>query len=511
MRKLKYLFFVLFMFVFLRDVYAFDQFVRPDNEQLKKILIQFEQEVNKGMNEWQIPGMAVALVQDDEVIFSKGFGVKTLGGNDPVDEMTIFQIGSTSKAFTAASMAILVDEGKVKWSDKVVEHFPYFQMYDSWVTREFMIEDLLAQHSGMPAYAGDLQAFVGFDRAHIIDSLRYIKPVSSFRSEFAYVNNLFLVAGRIIEKYTNKSWEDSISELILKPLSMSDTSADVESLVNGKNVAVPHNVQDGKVTALPKDLKWSYIYGPAGGINSNVVDMSKWLRLHINDGMHNGKQLVSKESMNFMHSPKTIAKSAAKAGLAMYYCESWVYEDLWPYPMIWHNGETSGFHTMLAFWPDAKIGIVVLANMVPNKLAEALAKIFNDLYFGNPQTDWSKKALLEYRENLAKAEEKEPKLIKDPMPPLSLESYSGDFYNEVYEKVDVTKNDDNLIVMIGPDKAKLILKHWDRDIFSFKFPILGEDGKGFVFFEQDADGKILKMTIDLLNEDGLGVFQRVDK
>ncbi|MFH1889160.1 MAG: serine hydrolase [Candidatus Omnitrophota bacterium] len=509
MRKTAVISIVLFISLLLRGAFAFEQFVRPDKEELKKIILQFEQEAENGMHDWQIPGMAIALVRDNEIIFSKGFGVKTQGASDPVDERTIFQIGSTSKAFTAAMTAMLVDEGKLKWSDRVIDHYPDFQMYDSWVTREFMIEDLLAQHSGMPAYAGDFQAFVGFDRKHIINSLRYIKPVSSFRSEFAYVNNLFLVAGEIVEKYNKESWEESVSERIFKPLSMSDSSADMESLINGKNAATPHNIQGGKIVALPKDLKWTYIYAPAGGINSNVMDMSRWLMLHINNGKYNGKQLVSEESMDFMHSPKTIAKAAVKAGSAMYYCESWVYEDLWPYPMIWHNGGTSGFHTMLAFWPDAKIGIVVLTNLVPNQFAEALAKIFNDLYFGNPRVDWSKEALAKYKEGLEKEKEEMPKRPANVALPLPLEVYTGDFLNDAYETVKVTKKDDGLVVTIGPNNTQLILKHWDRDIFGFDFPLSGDDGKGFISFEEDADGRIMKMTIDLLNDDGLGVFERV--
>ncbi len=355
---------------------------KPDERKTKQILAEFEDYAQRAMQEWQIPGMAVAIVADDMIIFAKGFGVKEVNGNDPVDTHTFFQIGSASKAFTAALVAMMVDEGKMAWKDKVIDHVPGFRMNDAWVTREFMIEDLLAQHSGMPPYAADFQAIAGFDRDHIMYSIRYIKPVSSFRSEFAYVNNLFLVAARTVENETGKIWEVNIRERIFDPLGMDESSMGRDSLVNSKKAATGHNIQKGKVTPVPKTLNWPYIYGPAGGINSNVLDMAEWLRLQINDGMVDGNRLVSEENMNFIHTPKTI--TSLGKGDRMYYCESWVYEEMRPYPLVWHNGGTTGFHAFVGFWTEPKIGIVILTNESTNKLAEALPHYFNDLYFGNP-------------------------------------------------------------------------------------------------------------------------------
>jgi CubicO group peptidase (beta-lactamase class C family) len=322
-----------------------------------------------------------------------------------------------------------------------------------------MIEDLLAQHSGLPAYSGDFQSFCGFDRKHIIKSLEYIKPVSSFRSEFAYVNNLFLVAAEVVENKTGKSWEDNIKERLFLPLKMSESTTDMKSLVEGKDVATGHNVQNNTVTAVPKDLDWPYIYGPAGGINSNVIDISKWLRLQINDGIIDGARLVNEESMNFMHSPKTIAAYDAKKELGAYYCMSWLYEDTRPFPYIWHNGGTTGYHSMIAFWPEPKIGVVVLTNESTNSLAEILPKYFADLYFGNPKEDYSKKALESRNKAKDEAKAKAPKKPGTVTPPLALDKYTGTYSNDVYENAAVALKDGALSLSIGPRKFELALKH----------------------------------------------------
>ncbi|MFA5159004.1 MAG: serine hydrolase [Candidatus Omnitrophota bacterium] len=474
------------------------------DEKVEKILPAFEEYAKKEMANWKIPGMAIAIVKNDKIVYAKGFGVKTIGNKDPVDERTIFQIGSTSKAFTAALVAMMVDDGKVKWKDKVIDHVPDFQMYDPWVTREFMMEELLEQHSGLPGYAGDFQAIAGFDREHIKHSLRFIKPATSFRSEFAYVNNLFLVAAEAVERHTGKSWEKNITERIFKPLGMKDSSMGVEPLIKSKNAATGHSFAGNEVKTVPADLKWMYIYGPAGGINSNVLDMAKWISFQINDGKFQGKQLISAENFNYVHSPKTIANIGK--GPLTFYCASWVYQDTKPYPMIWHDGGTTGYRTMVAFWPDAKIGMVVLTNLIPNNLAEALPQYFNDLYFGNPKKDWSGEAFAKVKKAIADEKSKEPKLPVQPVPSMVLEKYAGAYHNDVYGDVTVDKKDNNLEITVGPDKFKILLKHWDKDMFTSI--VLGEETKADVAFAVGADGSVNTMTVNSINQDGCGLFQK---
>ncbi len=475
-------------------------------ERIRKILPSFEAVVKKGMADWQIPGLAIAIVKDDKMVYAKGFGVRSLDGKEPVNEKTIFQIGSTSKAFTAALVAMMVDEGKAKWKDKVIDHVADFQMYDPWVTREFMVEELLEQHSGLPAYSGDFQSLVGFDRKHIKHSLRYIKPATSFRSEFAYVNNLFLVAAEIVERKTGKTWEQNITERIFKPLQMNDSSMDMKSFVESKNAATGYALSDGVLKEVPKNLNWMYIYGPAGGINSNVVDMSKWLILQINDGTFGNQKLVSPENFDYVHSPKTIANANPQKGEFSFYCASWVYEETRPYPMVWHNGGTSGHHTLVAFWPEVKMGMVVLTNNATNTFAEALPKIFNDLYFGNPKRDWSGEALAKLKQSIAAAKAEELKAPASPVAPMALEKYAGTYRNEVYGQVIVEKRDKGLEITMGPDNVKIPLTHWDKDRFSAM--VFGDEAKAAVSFDTAVDGTVTEMTIDPLNGDGCGVFQK---
>ena len=311
--------FILAMFFCAAAVHA--QALHPPEKKLRAILSQFEQYAEKTRHDWRVPGMAIAIVRDGEVIYAKGFGVKKLGDPDPVDRRTVFQIGSITKGFTAALLAMMVDEKKLDWKDRVIDHLPDFQMCDPWVTREFLIEDLMAQHSGLVEQAASALPLVGFDADRVICSLRYIEPVSSFRSEYAYQNSLFLVAASLVERYTGKSWATNVRERIFKPLGMKESSTDANGLVNSNNSAYLHrhkgDLPGGPIVPIEPDwpyFDWVYKMAPAGGINSNVMDMARWLIMQLNDGSYGGKQIVSKESIDFMRAPKTIMSAPARAG-----------------------------------------------------------------------------------------------------------------------------------------------------------------------------------------------------
>ena len=475
---------------------------KPTPEQLKKILADFEHYAQQAQKDWQVPGMAIAIVADDKVILAKGFGVKKVGGVDKVDEHTIFQIGSTSKAFTAALVAMLMDAKQLAWQDRVVDRLDQFQMFDPWVTREFRVADLMAQHSGLPPYAGDGQAFMGFDRAHIIHSLRYLKPATSFRSQYAYQNSLFLVAAALVEKYTGKSWEDNLKVRIFEPLGMSATTAGLEGFQQAKNVTWLHQKTGDKVEAIPADWPyhhWVYTYGPAGGINSNILDMTKWLRLQLSQGTFNGKQLISEANLNFLQTPKTIM-GTDPAKMA-YYCEAWLYQPFRPHPIIWHNGGTSGNKTMVAFMPGTGVGIVVLSNLITD-LPEALAFKFFDLYFHNPPKDWSKLGLEKMKKT--EAQNKPPQRPAAPAPPLPLSRYAGTFDNPVYGPITITPEQDKLYLLIGVKKDKVLLQPFDRDTFTFTWP---SDFAAAVF-TIGPDGRAQSLSMDC---DGGTEFKRLEE
>jgi len=483
----------------------------PSDKELGAILADFEEYAEKSMRDWETPGMPVAIVRGDDVIYTKAFGVKTYGGSDPVTTDTIFQIGSTSKAFTAALIAMLVDEAKVRWKDPVTEHLPDFEMYDPWVTREFMIEDLMAQRSGMPAHALDTLVMLGFDRDHIRHALRYAKPTSSFRSEFAYQNNLFLVAAQLIEEHTGKSWEENIKERIFEPLSMSASTMDMKSFQEAKDVTSLHHRLGDEIVTLSKDwpyLHWTYVYGPAGGINSNITDMAQWLKFQVNNGVFDGKPLVTEENMNFMHTPKTIAMLFA--GKKEYYAQAWVYRENVPYPIVWHNGGTTGCKTMIAIVPEAKVGVVVLSNLIDSSLPEALAFRFFDMYLGGPDVDWSGEMLATMKEGMKRTEAQLPVRPEDPLPAMALEKYVGNYRNDVYGQINITEKKEDLVLTIGPNKVEIYLTPWNRDTFSIYWPFYNDISipGGFAQFQANPEGAITGVTINLLNDDGCGAFER---
>lgn len=492
-------------------VYAQDAVVRPSDEEFKKIVSDLDQYTAKAMVDWKIPGMAVGIVRDGKLVFAKGYGVKTLGSPDPVTENTIFQIGSTTKAFTATLAAMLADEGKFKWEDKVVDHVPDFMMYDPWVTREFEIVDLMAQHSGLPAYAADSLFFMGYGREYIRKSIRYIKPVSSFRAKFAYVNNLWLVSAQLIEKYSGRTWEQFLKERIFDPLNMVNSSADMKSFLNAKDVSSMHELSGNKVRALPKDwefLDWSYIAGPAGAINSNIVDMAKWLVFQMNDGKAGSKQLVSAENMKVIHSPKTVIGLGSEPQKNLYYCMGWIYHEHSPYPFLWHDGGTM-MKTMIAYVPEQKIGIIVLSNYVTN-LPNLLAFRFVDQCAGRPAKDLSTEGLSELEKTKEEEKIKKPVPPKMPIAPMALEKYTGVYTNDIYGDINISIVEGRLELVISPRKVKAALTPWNNDIFAAKWPFSGSDSDAaFAIFQVDPAGNATGVTLDSLDQDDdLGVFKR---
>jgi Beta-lactamase class C and other penicillin binding proteins len=347
--------------------------------ELEKVFREFERQVEKALRDFQVPGMAVAVVQKDRVVYSKGFGVKEIGKQEPVDPHTRFQVGSTSKAFTATLVASLVDEGKLGWKDRVVTLLPDFAMADSWVTKEFQVRDLMAQHSGMKPYAGDILAMIGYGRDDIVRSTAHIAPVTSFRSEFSYVNNLWVTAAAVVEAKTGKTWEQNIQERIFDPLGMAESSYSQEALFKSGNVATFHLLDGQKVKPIERNwplFDWPYVYGPAGGINSNVLDMARWVRMQLGEGSFEGKKVVGKESLAYTHEPQTPIAGGKNA-----YCLGWVKSEYDPCPLVWHNGATTGSGTLVMMAPRLDLGIIILSNLV-TPAPDTLGLVFMDLCTG---------------------------------------------------------------------------------------------------------------------------------
>ncbi|MFZ3147549.1 MAG: serine hydrolase [Methanothrix sp.] len=490
-------------------------------EDLDAVFSDFENYTAKAMKEWHVPGLAVAVVKGDRVVYMRGFGNRSQDGPGPVTPNTIFQVGSTSKAFTSALVAMQVDEGKLQWTDRVVDHLPAFHLYDPWVTREFMVKDLLDHSSGLPEHACDDMATLGYDRETVMLSLKKAEPASSFRSGSSYNNALLLWAARLVESKSGRTWEENLHDRIFVPLQMNNSSCDPKSFLQARDVAALHRLKDNQLQnpellTIPMNwtyMDWIYVMGPAGGINSNIIDMSKWLRLQMNGGLINdtskGNQtaLMDKDNVRYMHSPQTILDSGSK----LYNGLGWIYEEHKPYSIVWHNGGSFGHHSMVAFMPDEDIGIVILSNSAAG-LPEILTYWFFDRYFGNPQTDYSNESVIVslMLENLTNSNK--PKRPQPFDPPLPLERYEGNYSSEMYGPISITAKQSHLLATMGPRKLQNFLYPWNRDMFFTHVPEF-MNITGFAAFRLDTNGKpeYLEMTGFIERAPGRRAeFKRID-
>jgi CubicO group peptidase (beta-lactamase class C family) len=468
----------------------------------------FDDYVNKAIKDWDVPGVAIAIVKDDRIVFANGFGVRELGKPALVDEHTLFAIGSSSKAFTSASIAMLVDEGKLKWDDPATKYLPGFQLYDPYSTRELTVRDLLSHRSGLER--GDLLWYASaYDRNEVLRRIRYLKPTWSLRSHFGYQNIMFLAAGQILPSIAGKSWDDFVRERIFTPLGMTSSSTSIKALANSDNVATPHTKLDEKV----EPIAWRNIdnIGPAGSINSNVVDMAQWLRLQLGDGVYQGKRLLSSGTVKEMHSPQTVIplegamEKLYPQAHFLTYGMGWFLSDYRGHKVVEHGGAIDGMRAEVAMLPEEKLGLVVLTNKNGSVLGQALMYKIFDAYLGGQGRDWGAEILKSYKgleeQANAAAKKAEAERVKGTSPSLGLEKYAGSYESEMYGGAQIASEHGKLVAHFGPGFTG-DLEHWNYDTFRVVWRDRSE-GKGFVSFSLNPQGKVEGMNIQ-----GLADFKR---
>lgn len=480
--------------------------VHLKNEKLSEVISDFESYIEKTMADLSIPGMAVAIVKGDELVYSRGFGVRALNGTEPVTPDTVFQLGSASKAFTAALVAQQVDAGRLNWNDRLIDYLPDFRLYDPWATREFTVTDALSHRSGLPANAGNFLITLGYDGDYAMRALRNIQPVYSFRSASGYSNIFPLWAARLVESLAGKSWEENVETNIFEQLGMNNSSIGLDAYQSAKNVAAGHwvirAINGSRVVALPENWSyrsWVYTVGPAGGINSNAADMAKWIRMQMNNGSCDGRQIISKKSIDAMHSPYVSDGAGSYEGLG------WIYSEYSPYPIIWHDGGTFGQTSMVAFVPGERLGIVILVNAFYLGLPDVLAIRFIDQYFGKPEVDY----VARYIENMkAMAEAANVSSSDKDYPPLPLEHYEGNYSSDVYGQAQIIARNGSLTAIMGPRKLELAMEPWIRDTFKITLPdFFGTFS--FATFQIDPEGRAESFTMYLFMEPGnVATFER---
>jgi len=319
----------------------------------------FDAYVTAALRTWKVPGLALAIVRNDSVIYAKGYGVRELGQSSPVTARTLFAIGSASKAFTAASIAMLVDEGKLRWDDAATRYLPNLQLYDPYATRELSIRDLLSHRSGLAR--GDLVWYgTEFDRDEILRRVRFLQPSWSFRAQFGYQNIMYLAAGQIVGRAAGTTWDDFVKRRLFAPLGMESSVTSIRPLSSMADVATPHAEIEDTVRVVP----WRNIdnIAPAGSINSNVLDMAQWVRLQLGKGKFGGTQLISSAQIEEMHTPHTIIrwepiwKVLFPEANFFEYGLGWFLQDYRGKKVVHHGGNIDGMSALVTMIPSDNFG-----------------------------------------------------------------------------------------------------------------------------------------------------------
>jgi len=412
---------------------------------------QIDELVEKTLKTFDVPGIAVAVIKDGKVVHSKGYGLRSVLSKDKVDANTLFGIASNSKAFTSAALAILVDEKKLDWDEKVVKFIPEFKMYNDYVTNEFTIRDLLTHRSGLGLGAGDLMIWPdqnNFTTADIIKNLRYLKPVSAFRTKYDYDNLLYIVAGEVIARASGQSWCDFVDNRILKPLEMKQTASAWNRLKDTSNVIVPHVPTDGKLKVI-KRYKGK-VFDPAAGLYSSVNDLSKWVLMQLQDGKYGNKQLFSKHVHDEMWTSQTILpnrKAVPYTSNFRNYGLGWQLTDINGHLQVSHTGGLDGIVTQVLMIPDLDFGVVVLTNQQSGAAFTAISNTIKDSYLKLPAFD--------HIANLSKdshqKEDDADKITDEVWATISknhknnikpeLKNYAGSFLDDWFGVIHLTEND----------------------------------------------------------------------
>ena len=448
--------------------------------------------INIVMHDWEIPGMAVAILKDNEVIHKKGFGTKSPEQFLPVDENTVFQIGSVSKSFTAALIAMLVDEGKLNWNDKVIDHLPDFKMYDSLATKSLLVRDIMTHRSGLRAQAGTCIPNLGYDRNDIYRLLAYIKPETELRSTYAYNNITFVIAEKLIEKYTEKSWEQNIQERIFEPLGMTNSSVNEDGFLASENRSMScefdydNGIKNDWLYNDDRALFWLTVIGPAGSVNSTATDLIKWSKFHLNKGKVGDKEIISEKNMKYLHTGQLIT-SMDSARITVY-GQGWFIEQTNRYRLHFHTGTTWGFTTLCAFVPELNLGIVLLVNSEsPSAPRYTIMRSVIDLFkYKNIEKDYHAEMFSEFIKDEEKsAERRKEKPIEEFVECLSFDKYTDKYNNEILGSAEIKIADGKLFITIGKQGWTSELKHVNG-IDKFKFRMQGHDFPLKFLFTDDA-------------------------
>lgn len=456
---------------------------------------QLDAYIESARKQWDVPGLAIAIVREGKVLWSKGYGTKSLDKGEPVDSLTIFANASTTKAMTAAAMAMLVDEGKVDWSDRVIDHLPEFQLHDPYATRELRVKDLFTHNAGV-GNADILWTVLDLPSEEILKRMRLVPPAYSFRGGYTYQNIMYLAAGELIARVSGQSWESFLRERIFQPLGMDYTFPTLAASQDYANRSTAHDYVDGRLQGIP-DRDADKI-GPAGSVWSCVSDMARWMNFLLDSARVGEQRLISAENYSMLFSPQIVIPKARFYPSARLthphwttYALGWFQHDYQGRFVSFHTGSLRGTVAIHGLLPDEGLGVFIYANRDHAELRHALMyKVFDVLGPSDPQRDWSTEFWEMYaafdREDKAREAERESQRVRSTQPDLSLEDIAGIYQNDYLGELLLYNNGVQPVASIG--QVTFTLSHWQYN--TYRARIHPWDGDFYVTVHLAADGEI---------------------
>ncbi len=454
--------------------------------------------------DWTAPGVAVAVVQDDSIVFARGYGVRTLGEPGPVGPETRFAVASNTKAFTAALLVQLQEEGKLSGDDRVIDHLPEFRMHDAWITREIQIQDLLTHRNGLPTFGGD-HLWIGqnLPRDEVVRRIRWLEPAGDFRASFHYQNLMYLVAGQVAAAASGQNWDQLMQERILGPLGMTGSSTTLAALRGIEDVASAHERVGSEL--MPVDYDDVRGVAPAAALNSNVLDMAQWMRANLNGGEVDGTRIFSERAARAMQSvqyPLGVSPWA-EANLGQRfngYGFGWFIGEYRGRKVVTHSGGLTGMISLQTLLPEEGIGVVVLTNYAPSAPTRAITYTVLDALLGEPERDWNSVYLGFVEQGEQRRARTETELqdsrIRDTTPSLDLEAYTGSYEDELSGPAEVRMEDGHLVFDYNPRHLG-DLEHWNHDVFRvhWRHPIFDMEPMTFLKFSLGQNGQVEALTV----------------
>jgi CubicO group peptidase (beta-lactamase class C family) len=471
---------------------------------------EIDQAVQRTMETFEVPGMAVSVVHGGEIYYSAGHGRIEIGRRTRVDDNTLFRIGSVSKAFTAAALALLADEGKLAWEDRLIDHIPEFRMHDPWVTREFTLRDMLTHRSGLPLGAGDLLIFPqgNATRDEIIHAFRHLKPSSSFRSRYDYDNLLYIVAGEVVERVSGVPFTEFVETRLFQPLGMDNCVATPSRAPASAVVATPHLLMDGELETTRSGL--NDVTAPAGGVTCSARSMGRWMSFVLNKGVtESGEQLISAAQFEQLLNPVTIVGSPgymvenAGSHLSLY-ALGWGISSFYGQPSISHGGAVWGMTTYLMLLPEQGLGVFASNNLMspaPRAIVAEIADEFLVEATSAENKDWVAIINDVFRARQeAGAEavaEAEGSRAADSSPSLPLEQYAGTYRDPWYGDVHITLEDDGRLWFRSERNEPLQgpLEHFQYDTFIARWTDRQLMADAYVSFTLSPEGAVERIRM----------------